>query len=85
MSESCPRCITDEDAMKTQDEEKSAFSKRLLMASQSFQNGHFKVRLPSDLTGLEGKIADTFNAIVSLSDRRPRLGSPAALRISRTP
>jgi len=45
MGEPCRRCITDEDEMKTQGEEKSAFSKRLLMALQSFQNGDFRVRL----------------------------------------
>jgi hypothetical protein len=38
----------------------------------AFRNGDFNVRLPSDLTGLDGKIADAFNDIVSASDRRAR-------------
>jgi signal transduction histidine kinase/HAMP domain-containing protein/CheY-like chemotaxis protein len=58
--------------MKADGEENAAFSSRLLIALLSFQNGDFAVRLPSDLTGLEGKIADTFNGIVSISDRRAR-------------
>ena len=38
---------------------------RLLQALQSMRAGDFGVRLPSDCTGLEGKIADTFNEIVA--------------------
>jgi hypothetical protein len=36
----------------------------------AFRDGDFGVRLPSDLTGLNGKIADAFNEIVAVSDRR---------------
>src|SRR5688572_3039548 len=49
---------------------KSEFSNQLLMAILSFRNGDFTVRLPADLTGLEGKIADAFNDTVSISERR---------------
>ncbi|HEX2140278.1 MAG TPA: hypothetical protein VHG33_11265, partial [Woeseiaceae bacterium] len=36
----------------------------LLRALQCVRNGDFSVRLPSDWTGLPGKIADTFNEVV---------------------
>jgi HAMP domain-containing protein/signal transduction histidine kinase len=48
------------------------FSRQLLFAMQSFKEGNFSVRLPSDLTGVEGKIADAFNDIVTLAERRAR-------------
>src|SRR5262245_37788480 len=37
----------------------------LLRALQAVRDGDFSVRLPGDWTGLEGKIADTFNEIVA--------------------
>src|SRR5215207_733335 len=37
----------------------------LLRALQAVQEGNFSVRLPGDWTGIEGKIADTFNGIVA--------------------
>ena len=40
----------------------------LLAALQSMRNGDFSVRLPGDWTGLSGKIADTFNDVVSAND-----------------
>ncbi len=52
--------------------EASAFSRRLLSAMLAFRDGEFGVRLPSDLIGIEGKIADTFNEIVAVSERRAR-------------
>jgi HAMP domain-containing protein len=48
------------------------FSKQLLEAMLAFRRGEFAVRLPEDLTGLHGKIADAFNDIVTLSERRAR-------------
>src|ERR687884_334981 len=50
----------------------AAFAKQLLSAMLAFRDGDFAVRLPSDLTGLNGKIADAFNEIVAVSDRRAR-------------
>ncbi len=42
-----------------------AFDMRLMLrALQAVRDGDFSVRLPSDQTGLAGKIADTFNEIV---------------------
>src|SRR5262245_21576022 len=56
------------------------FPKQLLSAMLAFRDGDFGVRLPTDLTGLNGKIADAFNEIVTLSDRR----SHETKRVSRT-
>src|SRR5256712_42496 len=44
-------------------------SKELLRAMQAVQEGNFAVRLPHHWTGLPGKIADTFNAIVASNER----------------
>ncbi len=41
----------------------------LLSVLQSMNDGDFSVRLPGDWTGLPGKIADTFNRIVSSNQR----------------
>jgi HAMP domain-containing protein/signal transduction histidine kinase/DNA-binding response OmpR family regulator len=41
----------------------------LLHALQAVRVGDFSVRLPTDQTGLEGKIADTFNEIVAANQR----------------
>src|SRR6187401_86733 len=41
----------------------------LLRALQAVEDGNFAVRLPGDWTGLEGKIADTFNEIVASNER----------------
>ncbi|MBL8994877.1 MAG: HAMP domain-containing protein, partial [Spirochaetia bacterium] len=40
-------------------------SRELLHALQAVRDGDFSVKLPGDWTGLEGKIADTFNEIVA--------------------
>src|SRR5215472_17345415 len=49
---------------------KSAFEfKDLLHALQAVRTGDFSVRLPGDHLGIEGKIADTFNEIVSANER----------------
>ena len=44
-------------------------SQALLQALQKVRAGDFSVRLPGDLTGIEGKIADTFNDIVVANER----------------
>jgi hypothetical protein len=49
-----------------------AFSKRLLSAMLAFRDGDFAARMPNDLTGVDGKIADAFNEIATLSERRAR-------------
>jgi HAMP domain-containing protein/signal transduction histidine kinase/DNA-binding response OmpR family regulator len=45
---------------------------KLLQALQSVRDGDFSVRLASDQTGLAGKVADTFNEIVSANQRLAR-------------
>src|SRR6266849_5942347 len=49
-----------------------SFSQQLLMAMLSFRAGDFAVRLPVDLIGVDGKIADAFNDVVAVSERRAR-------------
>jgi CheY-like chemotaxis protein/signal transduction histidine kinase/HAMP domain-containing protein len=44
-------------------------SRKLLRALQTMRNGDFSVRLPSEWTGMGGKIADAFNDIVSANHR----------------
>jgi hypothetical protein len=39
--------------------------RQLLLALQSVRSGDFSVRLPNDWSGIDGKIADTFNEIVA--------------------
>src|SRR5688572_10054660 len=46
--------------------------KKLLRAMQAVRDGDFSVRLAPDLTGLSGKIADTFNEMVSANERMAR-------------
>ena len=43
--------------------------KKLLRALQSVRDGDFSARLAPDQTGLAGKIADTFNEMVSCNQR----------------
>jgi hypothetical protein len=56
-----------------------AFTHHLLDALLKFRDGDFGSRLPSNLVGLEGKIADVFNDILSVSSRR----SAEAARVCR--
>src|SRR5678816_183116 len=50
----------------------ASFSNNLLVAMLSFRDGDFSARMPTNLTGVEGKIADAFNDIVTFSDRRAK-------------
>src|SRR4051812_36989503 len=47
-----------------------AFSSELLAALLRFRAGDFTAHLPSDLPGIDGKIADAFNDVLSVSARR---------------
>src|ERR1043166_643523 len=42
---------------------------QLLAALMAFKRGDFSVRLPEDWTGVPGKIADTFNAVIETNER----------------
>src|SRR5262245_6938426 len=44
----------------------------LLRVLQAVRDGDFSVRLPGDRTGLAGKIADTFNDIVTSNEQMAR-------------
>ncbi len=52
--------------------EPDQFSRALLSALLSFKQGDFSARMPTDLVGVNGKIADAFNDVVALSERRAR-------------
>src|SRR5688500_13518986 len=45
-------------------------AQRLLEAMLAFRDGDFSVRLPAGWTGLYGKIADAFNDVLTMNDRR---------------
>src|SRR5215510_2183918 len=53
-------------------DQSDAFSKNLLTSMLSFRDGDFTVRMPSNLTGVLGKIANAFNEIATLSERRAK-------------
>jgi HAMP domain-containing protein/signal transduction histidine kinase/CheY-like chemotaxis protein len=44
-------------------------SRQLLSALAAFNRGDFTIRLPDDWTGVSGKIADTFNEVISKNQR----------------
>lgn len=45
------------------------FKRQLLTTLTAVRNGDFSSRLPSDLTGLDGKVADAFNEVVGRMER----------------
>jgi HAMP domain-containing protein/signal transduction histidine kinase/CheY-like chemotaxis protein len=45
---------------------------QLLSALKAFKRGDFSARLPEDWTGVPGKIADTFNAVIETNERMAR-------------
>jgi len=47
-------------------------TKLLLQTLAAVKKGDFTVRLPSSWNGIDGKIADAFNDIVAVSERRAR-------------
>ncbi len=47
-------------------------SHQLLHALQAFRQGDFSVRLPATWTGIYGKIADAFNDVLSMNERRAK-------------
>src|SRR5262245_50237740 len=49
-----------------------AFQRALLRALLSLRDGDFTARLPTDLIGVDGKLADAFNEIAAVSERRAR-------------
>src|SRR5215469_1737561 len=47
-------------------------SRQLLTALMAFKRGDFSARLPENWTGVAGKIADTFNAVIETNERMTR-------------
>src|ERR1700750_332237 len=47
-------------------------NRQLLAALMAFKRGDFTARLPDDWTGVAGKIADTFNAVIEKNERRTK-------------
>src|SRR3989441_894810 len=59
--------------MRTQTTKTDSLNTKLLLKTLlAFKKGDFSARLPGDWTGEAGKIADTFNDIIELSDRTAR-------------
>ena len=52
-------------SVHTLDAESSVDLRKLLSALRAVRDGDFSAQLPTDWTGLAGKIADTFNDIVA--------------------
>ncbi|HEX2584140.1 MAG TPA: HAMP domain-containing protein [Steroidobacteraceae bacterium] len=64
-----PERVRRETRAVARSEESKLDLKNLLRALQAVRDGDFSVRLPSDQTGIAGKVADTFNEIVSSNQR----------------
>ena len=59
-------------AKSAPDTAQAANVRQLLAALKAFRRGDFSVRLPHDLSGVEGELADVFNEVVELNDRMTR-------------
>ena len=55
-----------------------SFEVNLLQTMLAFRSGDFSFRLPIGWTGVEGKIADAFNEVASMSERRARQAAHVA-------
>ena len=44
-------------------------TRELLAALRAFRRGDFSIRLPRNLTGVAGELAEAFNDVVELNDR----------------
>jgi HAMP domain-containing protein len=77
---SSPRTIDPNPRGATSLPGEDAFSRQLLGAMLALRNGDFSVRMPTDCTGVDGKLADAFNEIALVSERRAR----EAVRVCRT-
>src|SRR5256885_17090118 len=59
--------------MRTQTQGSDSLNAKLLLKSLlAFKKGDFSARLPGEWTGEAGKIADTINEIIELSDKTAR-------------
>ena len=58
--------------------EGSSFESELQQAMVAFRKGDFAVRLPTGWTGVQGRIADLFNEVVEMSERRAQQAAEVA-------
>ena len=58
--------------------EGSSFESELQKAMVAFRKGDFAVRLPTGWTGVQGRIADLFNEVVEMSERRAQQAAEVA-------
>ncbi|HEY5743804.1 MAG TPA: hypothetical protein VIS99_14840, partial [Terrimicrobiaceae bacterium] len=56
----------------------TSFEADLLQAILAFRNGDFSARLPVGWTDIQGKIADAFNEVVGMSERRAKQAAHVA-------
>src|SRR5580704_16396359 len=61
--------VIETNGAKARSKPQSQSTPHLLYALQAASGGDFSVRLPSDLTGIDGKIADAFNEIVAANQK----------------
>ena len=66
------RKVSAKAAKPAPDTAQAANVRQLLAALKAFRRGDFSVRLPHDLSGVEGELADVFNEVVELNDRMTR-------------
>src|SRR4029077_20735334 len=71
-AKSAARLASRGNARGADDSNGASFEVDLLQAMLAFRNGDFSTRLPIAWTGVEGKIADAFNEVVAMSERRAR-------------
>jgi len=71
-TQTAPRSIDASDPVASALTTDDTFPVQLLSALVAFRNGDFSVRMPSNRTGVDGKIADAFNEIALVSERRAR-------------
>jgi PAS domain S-box-containing protein len=70
MDEKSTLAATPGDTFPINHDEPSPFIEALLAALFTLRQGDFTVRLPADLSGVDGQLADLFNDIASVSERR---------------
>lgn len=61
----------------------SAFDRQLLHTLIAFRKGDWSVRLPADLTGVPGKVADILNEIIDINERVAREFDRVAREVGR--
>jgi CheY-like chemotaxis protein/HAMP domain-containing protein/signal transduction histidine kinase len=71
-TESSNRVLSSDRRVSGDSAQDAAFTSQLLAAMLALRNGDFSVRMPVDHLGVDGKLADAFNEIAMISERRAR-------------